>query len=1376
MSDMLGTIRGQILLDISNAMSGLTQLRQEHLSTFSAMGQASGTLDILSRGFIDYGKTVFGAIREASVAFGEFERKLDYLSVVADASDKEVAALGQQIRQLGADTIYTNDEIAVGFTELAKAGVGATDILDGIGEGITYLGAAADIGLGEAATMMMAVVQTWDMAATEATRVADVLAGTANASMVEIDDLGVSMKYAGSVASSLGISFDEVSTALGLLGKRAIRGSTAGTSLRQIMIGLTGNTAKATKEMERLGIITEDGSNRFFDQNGKVKSLAEAMTVLRDATAGMGEEQRIASLKTMFNVRSLPSLLTLLDAGTAGFDEMTAAIQGVSAADVAGARLDNLSGDIELLMGEVDNLILSFGELTSGALRPLVQMLESVVAWFNGLSDDMKGFIVTVATVTAGLALLVGGLLKAGSMALATMSQVGLLMVAFEGLSWSALKANVAMRRVFLVGGIGILLTLLGALVFLMVQWFQTTEEGQAAWAAISGAISNFMSTVGTPLMNFFTQLINVAGPILSSILTTLAGLFTGVGSGMGEAAGGIGSLLSSGLAVVAELFSTVGQVLMNILMPVISALAPVFAEFASALAGVSTNMTGMAGAADIFAQILVAVINMAAQLIVVFIELGTQLLVTVLGMLPMLIEAFVTVLLTIIETVVGMLPTLIDAFISGLTALISGITAMIPVIIQAAIQLVMAIITALITALPMLIQAGIQLFTGLITAITQAIPVIITALVTAIPMILQAIVGAIPMLIQAGIQLFISLVQALAIIIPQVIMALVEAIPLILTALVEAIPLILEAAIEAFMALVMAIPEIIPPLLTAIVGLIPVIIETLISLIPVLIEAAIQLFMAIVEAIPQIISSLIPAIIGLIPVIIETVISLIPQLIEAAIQLFMAIVDAIPQIVGALVDALWTLGEDMIQGLVDGLQNMGSAVMDAIGGIVDGAVGWAKDLLGIASPSKVFREIGEFVGEGMALGIESTEDLVTKAIDFMLQGTKKAFTSLVEERQAALDKIAELEKKAATDPKARDSALRDIAKQKALVTELNAAVIKQGLAIVGMQGNNKQYMKVIQERNLIVAKLAAAQKKLNDLETGSVNHFGDFLSSMDKSVAVTNRSTVDGMIYAVETQIAKVEEFNNMIADLRARGLDQSSLNELIENFMSNGSLTSARALADSSDDAIAQLGDLRKQLGVEAAKTAVTTGDIMYDSGIEAARGLVNGLTSQLDEINGAAAEIAKVLVTAVKTELGIKSPSKVTTQLGMETMNGLILGIVREKDLLQRELNSVADQIAQFTDDAITSKQFEIETVLSLRANDEAALSIGRVGDGAVIAAINRLIVKLDEIDLDQGPSENYTFGDIMLSMRDLETVKNLEDFIEMIRVYKRQRGGN
>lgn len=64
------------------------------------------------------------------------------------------------------------------------------------------------------------------------------------------------------------------------------------------------------------------------------------------------------------------------------------------------------------------------------------------------------------------------------------------------------------------------------------------------------------------------------------------------------------------------------------------------------------------------------------------------------------------------------------------------------------------------------------------------------------------------------------------------------------------------------------------------------------------------------------------------------------------------------------------SIGSNIIQGLVDGITGAAGRVISAIGGVVNDAIGWAKGLLGIASPSKVFAEIGDFTMQGMEEGI----------------------------------------------------------------------------------------------------------------------------------------------------------------------------------------------------------------------------------------------------------------------------------------------------------------------------------------------------------------------------------------------------------------------
>ncbi|MCW6683031.1 hypothetical protein NHG29_09080 [Aerococcaceae bacterium NML160702] len=68
----------------------------------------------------------------------------------------------------------------------------------------------------------------------------------------------------------------------------------------------------------------------------------------------------------------------------------------------------------------------------------------------------------------------------------------------------------------------------------------------------------------------------------------------------------------------------------------------------------------------------------------------------------------------------------------------------------------------------------------------------------------------------------------------------------------------------------------------------------------------------------------------------------------------------------------LFEIGTNIIQGLMDGITSMAQGVVDSVGGVVGGAIDWAKNLLGIHSPSRVFKEIGQFTGEGLVQGIDN--------------------------------------------------------------------------------------------------------------------------------------------------------------------------------------------------------------------------------------------------------------------------------------------------------------------------------------------------------------------------------------------------------------------
>lgn len=81
------------------------------------------------------------------------------------------------------------------------------------------------------------------------------------------------------------------------------------------------------------------------------------------------------------------------------------------------------------------------------------------------------------------------------------------------------------------------------------------------------------------------------------------------------------------------------------------------------------------------------------------------------------------------------------------------------------------------------------------------------------------------------------------------------------------------------------------------------------------------------------------------------------------------------------------SIGSNIIQGLVNGVTGAAGRLINAVKGAVGDAIEGAKNLLGIHSPSRVFREIGQYTMQGAALGVDDAADLVSKSTDNAMRG-----------------------------------------------------------------------------------------------------------------------------------------------------------------------------------------------------------------------------------------------------------------------------------------------------------------------------------------------------------------------------------------------------
>lgn len=81
------------------------------------------------------------------------------------------------------------------------------------------------------------------------------------------------------------------------------------------------------------------------------------------------------------------------------------------------------------------------------------------------------------------------------------------------------------------------------------------------------------------------------------------------------------------------------------------------------------------------------------------------------------------------------------------------------------------------------------------------------------------------------------------------------------------------------------------------------------------------------------------------------------------------------------------SIGSNIIQGMVDGVTGAAGRLIDSVKGAVDDAINAAKNLLGIHSPSRVFRKIGQYTMQGAALGVDDDADVLLRSTDNAMRG-----------------------------------------------------------------------------------------------------------------------------------------------------------------------------------------------------------------------------------------------------------------------------------------------------------------------------------------------------------------------------------------------------
>lgn len=340
-------------------------------------------------------KSIADAYLECVEIAGNFEQAMSAVEAIADSNISEMAALTAEAKELGATTKFTAQQSANAMEYMAMAGWDAQEMLGGM-SGVINLAAAAGEDLAQVSDIVTDNLSAFGLKASDTAHFADVLAAAAANSNTNISIMGETFKSSSSVAGALGYSIEDVAVMVGLMANNSVKGSRAGTALRNIFNGLLGGvtlTAKAFGELDYSAV----------NSDGSMKGLMETVEDLRGYFSQMTEAERVNNAMTIAGMRGYNGLLAILNATNEDFQSLYASINNCNGAAerMEKVKLDNLNGDITLANSAMEALQSTIGEQFNQELRELTQLKTELL---NGLNDFIIENPVLAKGVMAGAA------------------------------------------------------------------------------------------------------------------------------------------------------------------------------------------------------------------------------------------------------------------------------------------------------------------------------------------------------------------------------------------------------------------------------------------------------------------------------------------------------------------------------------------------------------------------------------------------------------------------------------------------------------------------------------------------------------------------------------------------------------------------------------------------------------------------------------------------------------------------------------------------------------------------------------------------------------------------------------------------------------
>ncbi len=364
------------------AADGAASFGERTAQGISVAGEA-----IASAGIAATLKEIADAYMECVALSGDFEESMSNVEALSGAGAQELDTLAAKAKELGATTKFTALEASEAMGYMAMAGWDASEMVSGM-DGVLQLAAASGEDLAMVSDIVTDSLSAFGLTAADTGHFSDVLAAAATSANTNVSIMGETFKMSASVAGALGYSIEDVATAVGLMANSGVKGSIAGTALKNTFNGLLEGVTLTSAELGEC-------EYSAVQADGTMKGFGRTMDELRVYFNQMTEAERVNNAITIAGKEGYNGLLAILNATDEDYASLAENINNCTGAAqrMAAVKLDNLNGQLTLMNSAWDALKTTLGEEFNPELRGVAEIETDVLTWMNGFVQEHPALV-----------------------------------------------------------------------------------------------------------------------------------------------------------------------------------------------------------------------------------------------------------------------------------------------------------------------------------------------------------------------------------------------------------------------------------------------------------------------------------------------------------------------------------------------------------------------------------------------------------------------------------------------------------------------------------------------------------------------------------------------------------------------------------------------------------------------------------------------------------------------------------------------------------------------------------------------------------------------------------------------------------------------